>query len=61
LNNYFLKPFFKELLLAKVHKKITYAKSRDEELEAETEILRDRDETFQTEAETQKNGSRDTS
>jgi len=41
--------------------KMTYAKPRDEELETETEILRDRDETWDLRDRDSENGSRDTS
>ena len=39
----FLKAFFKGTPSCKTSQKITYAKSRHEELETETEILRERD------------------
>ena len=42
LNNQFLKPFFKEFF-SKLHKKITYAKSRDEELGARARDFKKRD------------------
>jgi len=57
--------FFSGTPSCKTSQKITYAKSRDEELETETEILRDRDETWDVRDrdrdQAPKNGSRDTS